>query len=558
MEKEMNKAAVLHIQKSQYAFAYDEQTLRIRLRCAAGDLQRAEIIYAVKYDWLTRRSRRRMKKLRSDGLFDYYEISLHVPDSRIGYLFYLTDGTESYYYSEEGLTKSYDFSKGYYNFFQYPYINDADLHRRVRWCENAVFYQIFVDRFCRGDRNKDASYIDRQWNEPPAQKGFYGGDLKGIIQKLGYLRKLGVNALYLSPVFLSPSNHKYDTVDYGRVDPMFGDKQTLRSLVAEAHRRKMRVVLDAVFNHCSMLCAQFQDVMAKGKESPFYDWFIIRGEKPDPGRVNYECFAACNYMPKWNTNNEEVQDFLVNAALGWMRDTGIDGWRLDVADEVSHAFWRKFRREVKRENPQAVLIGESWHDAFAWLQGDQFDGIMNYSFTKACQDYFAFSKMSAQQFCNRLNELLMRNTDQVNEMMLNLLDSHDTERFLTNAGGDVRRLKNALAVMFFYTGMPCIYYGTEIGTEGGYDPDSRRTFDWDKARRETDLSQTVRSLSSLKRKKLRGPLGIAAQGDLLIMQRGGVTLVVNNTSEALTYHADGTESRVAAQSFRILERRNRQ
>ena len=161
-----------------------------------------------------------------------------------------------------------------------------------------------------------------------------------------------------------------------------------------------------------------------------------------------------------------------------MRACGIDGWRLDVADEVSHDFWRRFRKEVKRENPQAILIAESWHDAGSWLRGDQFDGIMNYSFTKACIDFFAKKTRTVQSFCDRLNELLMRNTDQANEMMLNLLDSHDTERFLTLAGEDRAALRCALAVMFFYPGMPCICYGTEIGMIGEYEPDSRRTFDW--------------------------------------------------------------------------------
>ena len=249
-----------------------------------------------------------------------------------------------------------------------------------------------------------------------------------------------------------------------------------------------------------------------------------------------------------------VQDYLIGVALGWMQKCGADGWRLDVADEVSHDFWRKFRRAVKAENPQAILIGESWHDACAWLQGDQYDSIMNYSFTKACLDFFAFRKYGAQAFCDRLSEILMRNTDQVNEMMLNLLDSHDTERFLTNAGGDLKQLCNALAVLFFFPGMPCLYYGTEIGMEGGYDPDSRRTFDWNKEHRNGALSALVRRLTKLKREKIRGGVRMYVQGELFVMERGALTLLVNNTDRELSFSRDGEKRFVKGQSHEILER----
>ena len=550
----MNKTALLHIPGSQYSFAYGEHELRIRLRAAKDDLDEVTLIYAVKYDWLTDRKTLAMRKSCSDELYDYYTARLSVPDPRIGYIFYLTSGEEAYYYSEEGLTLDYDHKKSYYNFFQYPYINAADVHRKVDWCDKAVFYQIFVDRFCCGDREKDRSYINRSWGEIPDAKSFYGGDLKGVTQKLGYLQELGVTALYLTPVFSSPSNHKYDTVDYYRVDEMFGSAADLKELVQRAHERGMKVVLDAVFNHCSMLCAQFQDVLQKGRASCYYDWFIIRGDKPDPRNGNYECFAACSYMPKWNTSNEEVQDFLLNVALYWMRECGIDGWRLDVADEVSHDFWRRFRKAVKRENPQAILIGESWHDANPWLRGDEFDGIMNYSFTKACIDYFAKGTRSVQSFCDRLNELLMRNTDQVNEMMLNLLDSHDTERFLTLAKENAAALRCALAVLFFFPGMPCVCYGTEIGMRGGYEPDSRRTFDWNEAHWDKSLQETVRTLALLRRGKIGGAVRLYTQGELLVMERETCSLIVNFTDDVLTYAAHACYHVIGARSYVVIDK----
>lgn len=545
----MNKEAILHIPKSQYAFAYNQKELRIRLRAAKDDLDKVEIIYAVKYNWLTDRKSKQMQKSYSDALYDYYTVTLDVPDSRIGYIFLLQSGEEKYYYSEEGLTIEYNHDKSYYNFFQYPYINETDLHKKVDWCDRAIFYQIFVDRFHMGNCSKDRNYIDKDWGELPKPKGFYGGDLPGITEKLDYLQDLGINSIYLTPIFQSPSNHKYDTIDYEEVDAMFGTNRDLKELVESAHKRGIKILLDAVFNHCSYLCKQFQDVLRKGKESVYYDWFIIRGDRPVLEQMNYECFAACNYMPKWNTNNPEVQKFLLHIATKWIKEYGIDGWRLDVADEVSHDFWRQFRKAVKAAKPDALIVGENWHDSRPWLEGDQFDSIMNYSFTKACLDYFAYEKYSAQRFCERLSEILMRNTDQVNEMMLNLLDSHDTERFLTNVGENADKLKCALAVLFFFVGMPCIYYGTEIGTAGGYDPDSRRTFDWDKTHWNMDIYNTVKDLIRLRKEQIGGGIRIYAQNDLLVIERGTLSLIVNNTDQSQKWK----DLQLLPRSYKILQ-----
>lgn len=545
----MNKEAILHIPKSQYAFAYNQKELRIRLRAAKDDLDKVEIIYAVKYNWLTDRKSKQMQKSYSDALYDYYMVTLDVPDSRIGYIFLLQSGEEKYYYSEEGLTIEYNHDKSYYNFFQYPYINETDLHKKVDWCDRAIFYQIFVDRFHMGSCSKDRNYIDKDWGELPKPKGFYGGDLPGITEKLDYLQDLGINSIYLTPIFQSPSNHKYDTIDYEEVDAMFGTNRDLKELVESAHKRGIKILLDAVFNHCSCLCKQFQDVLRKGKGSVYYDWFIIRGDRPVLEQMNYECFAACNYMPKWNTNNPEVQKFLLHIATKWIKEYGIDGWRLDVADEVSHDFWRQFRKAVKAAKPDALIVGENWHDSRPWLEGDQFDSIMNYSFTKACLDYFAYEKYSAQRFCERLSEILMRNTDQVNEMMLNLLDSHDTERFLTNVGENADKLKCALAVLFFFVGMPCIYYGTEIGTAGGYDPDSRRTFDWDKTHWNMDIYNTVKDLIRLRKEQIGGGIRIYAQNDLLVIERGTLSLIVNNTDQSQKWK----DLQLLPRSYKILQ-----
>ena len=402
----------------------------------------------------------------------------------------------------------------------------------------AVFYEIFVERFCRGLEKKDNAYINLKWGEKPTPKSFAGGDIPGITKNLDYIQELGVNALYLTPIFQSDSNHKYDIYDYHVVDERFGTNTDLEKLIKEAHKRGIRVVLDAVFNHCSEQLSQFQDVVKRGKKSPYFDWFIIRGKKPEKEPLNYEVFAFCDYMPKFNTSNPEVQEFLLNIAVSWVRKYDIDGWRLDVSDEVSHDFWRLFRKRVKEVKPECVIIGENWHDANPFLQGDQYDSIMNYSFTKACLDYFARGSLDAEAMAEKLNANLMRNMEQVNVMMLNLLDSHDTHRFFTEVGCDKKKLLAALALEIVFIGTPCIYYGTEICMEGGYDPDSRRCFDWDQEHWDQEVLNKIKVLITLKKEETLqyGNIRIWGENELLYVQRkwkrSSITLCVNETDSA--------------------------
>ena len=237
--------------------------------------------------------------------------------------------------------------------------------------------------------------------------------------------------------------------------------------------------------------------------------------------MNYECFAACNYMPKLNTANEEVQEFLLGVAVYWIREAEIDGWRLDVSDEVSHDFWRKFRKAVKKEKPDAVIIGENWHDAYAYLMGDQYDSIMNYAFTKASLDYFAKGVFTAEEMAAKLNSNLMRNTEQVNTMMLNLLDSHDTHRFFSEAGKDKDRVLAAIALEMVFVGAPCLYYGTELCMEGGYDPDSRRGFPWNDKTWDMDFLGKVKELIHIRKQPAikYGEIYITAEQNLLCVER---------------------------------------
>ena len=534
----MNECAMLHIPDSRYCFATGEKELVLRLRMARED-EKAKVflIYAKKYDFTFCRKKLPMEIKYSDRLYNYYEIKMRLEDVRFAYIFQIEEDGNTWYFSEDGVTKEYKFEEAFYNFFQMPYINKNDVMDTVDWMRSAVFYQIFVERFRQGNEKKDTSYINMKWDEKPTPKSFAGGDLAGIIEKMDYLKELGINALYLTPVFRSISNHKYDIIDYFTVDPQFGTKEELRQLVKLAHENGIRVVLDAVFNHCSMEMQQFQDVLEKGRESRFYDWFIIDGDFPEPEKMNYECFAACNYMPKLNTANEEVQDFLLEIAIYWIREADIDGWRLDVSDEVSHGFWRRFRKAVKKEKPDSVIIGENWHDAYAYLMGDQYDSIMNYAFTKACLDYFAKGVFSAKDMADKLNSNLMRNTEQVNRMMLNLLDSHDTHRFFTEVNKDKDKMLAAIALEMVFEGAPCLYYGTELCMEGGYDPDSRRGFPWDTKSWDMDFLEKVKELIRIRKQPAvqYGEIKIEEEQEMLHVERmwenSKIILRINMTEE---------------------------
>ncbi|WP_410770213.1 glycoside hydrolase family 13 protein [Fontibacillus sp. BL9] len=543
----MNRQAMLHIPESKFCYPINQDTIILRLRMdKEDDVDRVEVVYGCKYKYYMEQKAAVMEEKYKDDLFKYYEVELKLEDVRLSYVFRIWKGQECRYFSEDGLTSAYDFKLSYYNSFQLPYINKNDIHEVVEWMRGAVFYEIFIDRFYQGLTDKNTDYVNLEWGGIPDPKSFTGGDIPGVTRKLDYLKDLGVNGIYLTPVFESISNHKYDISNYKKIDPHFGTNDDLLKLVNEAHKRGIKIVLDAVFNHCSNLLPQFQDVLLKGRESKYFDWFMIDGDRIDTQNINYEVFGYSEYMPKFNTSNPEVQEFLLDIALFWIKEYDIDGWRLDVSDEVSHHFWRKLREAVKKVKPDCVIIGENWHDANAFLQGDQYDSIMNYAFTKACLDYYAFRTVNAQGFAEKLNHLLMRNNGQVNAMMLNLLDSHDTDRFFTSVNKNKDRLLSAIAVMCMYMGAPCIYYGTELYLEGGYDPDNRRCFDWEESRWDIPFVENLKSLLSLKQKPAlrKGDIRISYDENLCYILRtfenSEVILILNQSGKTVRISQTGT------------------
>jgi len=388
------------------------------------------------------------------------------------------------------------------------------------WVKHAVFYQIFPDRFARSPHGAPPPGIQlKPWGTPPQQQGFQGGDLRGIVDKLDYLQALGVTALYLTPIFASASNHRYHTYDYYQVDPLLGGNAALRELLDAAHQRGMRVVLDGVFNHASRGFWAFHHVLENGSNSPYLDWFIIRGWPLHayPGDVrhapNYDCWWGLPALPKFNIHNPGVREYLLDVARHWIA-FGIDGWRLDVPNEIKDdSFWQAFRQVVKAANPEAYLCGEIWHFAERWVQGDQFDAVMNYPFSRAVlgfcggrtlvqgyqQGSYSLLSLTAEHFAQQIDAVYTRYDWQVNYAQLNLLDSHDTARAVWIMGNDQSALRLCVLCQMTMPGAPWIYYGDEIGLSAAKDPFCRGAFPWqDDGRWDHDLLTFYRRATALR------------------------------------------------------------
>jgi cyclomaltodextrinase / maltogenic alpha-amylase / neopullulanase len=405
-----------------------------------------------------------------------------------------------------------------------------------QWVQDAVFYQIFPDRFARSEK-MNGRFQFEDWDSAPTPHGFKGGDLYGVADKLDYLKDLGVNALYLNPIFASGCNHRYHTFDYYNVDELLGGNQAFEHLLNKAHSMGIRIVLDGVFNHASRGFWQFHHVLENGAGSPYKDWFYFDPERlnghkhwgayPTPHEqkllqsedsltaIGYRGWWNLPALPKFNTNSPAVREFLFDVAEHWIK-LGVDGWRLDVATEIDDdSFWQEFRQRVQAVNPEAYIVAEIWHEAQRWLQGDQFDAVMNYEVTKPCLAFFPkkldlkvlhqqgnyhsiHHTIDAHEFANRIDHNLGLYKRDITFAQLNLLDSHDTPRYLSCVHEDKDALKMAWLFLFTYPGAPCIYYGDEVGVNGAHDPECRKSFPWDESKWDKDLHAYAKSLAALR------------------------------------------------------------
>ena len=425
-----------------------------------------------------------------------------------------------------------------------PYFPERDVHFRLnpsynpaRWVWSQVFYQIFPERFCDGDPNNNITsgeylyegepVVAKAWGELPERlqgpREFYGGDLAGIHQKLPYLEDLGVTALYLNPIFTSPSSHKYDTIDYLTVDPHFGTNEDFAALCAEMKKREMRIILDAVINHTSERHPWFdrygehEEIGAYGsKEAVTRGFYTFENEDPE----SYHGWVGVETLPVLDYSQRELRRRIYEAddavLRHWLRAPyQIDGWRFDVihmlgegTGAVNNAeYVRHFRQTLREENSQAYVLGEHFFEATKWLQGDQEDAAMNYDgFTRPVWAFFAerdHKGHPVQIDAATFNEVLTRSRArlpfEIQLSQFNLLDSHDTPRFLTLVNGNRDLMKAAVTLLLTYIGVPCVYYGDEVGLEGGGDPDCRRTFPWDEEQWDVDLRSHYQTLIAFRK-----------------------------------------------------------
>ena len=369
------------------------------------------------------------------------------------------------------------------------------------WLQGAIFYQIFPDRFANGDVGNDPVNV-HGWSDPPSLYSYFGGDLRGVQQKLDYLEDLGVNALYLNPIFQSAASHRYHTTDYYRIDPILGTMEDFRSLLDDVHRRGMRLILDGVFNHCGRGFFAFNDLLENQEHSPYKDWFHVRRFPVDafsPGEAqDYLAWWNIKSLPKFNTSNPEVRQYLLDVARYWV-EQGIDGWRLDVPNEINDDdFWAEFRHVVRIANPDAALIGEIWETNPRWVGSGHFDGLMNYPVRDAVLDLLKW-RIGIAPFVERIESVMRAYPWKHVLAMYNTLGSHDTKRVSTYLDGDLQRVALAFIFLVAYPGIPAFYYGDEVGLEGDKDPDSRRTFPWDENIWNVELRNLIKKLIAVRK-----------------------------------------------------------
>jgi cyclomaltodextrinase len=420
---------------------------------------------------------------------DRYKIVFHPQKSKFNYLFVLKDGKTTLYYGEKGIsstpsTFTFDFSNPTVEILNAP-----------TWAKGAIVYEIFPDRFFNGNLSNDPSYT-LNWGGIPTYDNFFGGDLKGIIDKIDYLRELGINVLYTTPIFQSPSNHKYNTTDYLKIDPHFGTLKTFENLIGLLHSNNIRWVLDGVFNHTGTRFFAFQDILKEQKNSKYTKWYFIKRFPVNVENGDYATFQNYPSLPKLNTENPDVQRYLKKVVDYWMKK-GVDGWRIDSANTISNDFLVKLYGWIHEDNPSSLDVGEIWYNASNWFYEGAFNSTMNYLFKDAAYSYIVYGA-DAKSFLQETNAYLNSYPPQLWNALWNLIDSHDTPRALTVLDGDLERMKLLVGLQMTFVGAPMIYYGDEIGLTGGKDPLNRGCMIWDQRKWNASLYEWYKKLINIR------------------------------------------------------------
>ncbi len=415
-----------------------------------------------------------------------WRVQLKPAYKRLQYYFEIVSDGQSYLLFEDRVCPIEDKDKRSLQYFKFPWINPADVIAPPKDIRNTVWYQIMPDRFCKAKgTNTDERF--KEWEQPdePYFHSNYGGNLRGVIERMNYLQELGIGGIYFTPVFRAGSYHKYNTFDYEIIDPDFGTNDDMKELVRQAHQRGIKVMLDGVFNHCGMEWFAWKDVCEKGRASRYFDWFFINTDDFNNGKPNtddgrYYTFSFWARMPKLNTNNEEVIRYFTDLCVRWVREWDIDGIRFDVGDEISHHFMASLRRALKAVKPELFLLGEIWFDSIDWLHGSEYDSVMNYPLSNCLNDFFSHEEMTAQELMYSMNECLTMYPRQITEVLFNFLDTHDTERAFESCHGNKDILLQRLALLLTLPGTPCIYYGTELALKGLNKYDNRQCMPWER------------------------------------------------------------------------------
>lgn len=468
-------SALKHVQALPFV-NLDQGKITLQLRVRPGDVQK-----------VSARAQGKdvaMKPVGGDAFYETY--SATVPWDRkkpISYSFLLRDGSKVLLYGSSGSSKPFRLDPKTFKPFAVP-----------AWTERTVLYQIFPERFENGDKGNDPPSV-MPWDGKPEYFNWFGGDFAGVRKRLGYLKSLGVGAIYFNPVFQGPSNHHYETADYHRVDGRLGTNEQFAKLTRDLKAAGIKTILDGVFNHSGTDFAPFQDLLKNQQASKYKDWFFVRNwpvaVKDNPP---YDAFYQFPSLPSVNLLNPDAASYMLEVPKFWDRQAEIAGWRLDTAQDAPMEYWQRFRKRVKALKPDNWILGENWGDSSPWLQGDQWDAAMNYPFRDALIHFVAQGDISASECLKRLKANYNLYVPQVSRQMMNLLSSHDTPRFLTLCGGNGKLARLGAAIQFGWPGMPSIYYGEELGMEGGRDPDNRRGMVWSLLKPENPFLNTYRKL----------------------------------------------------------------